>query len=280
MAAEKTTRRRNRGVEREAEAEAAEPTSKAEAEADAEAPRGAKASRAAKGGGAELPQLRTKSDPRNERRFEPKASKLAILSTVAVSISAVLIGAGTYGQWFRAEGLEPLKQSPFLLAGGAALLIAVAFFGQQVAKPVRVGDAGVALEKGPAELDRIEWRDVTRLMVTRDALTVQSVGSTLSIPLRVHPQAAARILAEATVRIPKRIEEKDPDGAASLGEPDDAEGEVIALEPPQVAGVHCKKSERLIAFEKDARLCGRCGEVYHRDSVPKRCVTCDAKLKS
>jgi hypothetical protein len=280
MAAEKTTRRRNRGGGVEREAEAAEPTPPADAEADVAAPRVAKPNRSAKGGGAEPPLLRTKDDPRHERRFEPKASPLAILSTVAISISAVLIGAGTFAQWFRAESLGPLKQAPFLLAGGAALLIAVAFFGQQLAKPVRVGDAGVALEKGPTELDRIEWRDVTRLILTRDALTVQSVGSTLSIPLGVHPQASARILAEATVRIPKQIEEKDPDGAASLGEPDDAEGKVIALEPPQVAGVHCKKSDRLIAFEKDARLCGRCGEVYHKDSVPKRCVTCDAKLKS
>jgi hypothetical protein len=275
MAAEKTTRRRNRGAGKEAEAE--EPTSKEDEGAEAAAPRAGKTNRSAKGAGAEPSMLRTKDDPRRERRFEPKSSLRAVLSVVAMSIGGVLVGAGTYAQWFRAESLGPLKQAPFLLAGGAVLLIAVALFGEQLAKPIRVGDAGVALEKGPAEIERIEWRDVTRLILGRDALTVQSVGSSISVPLGVHQKASARIIAEATARIPKRVE--DLGGASALGAPDDSQGEELPLEPPQVAGVHCKKSERVIAFEKDARLCGRCGEVYHKDSVPKRCVTCDAKLK-
>jgi hypothetical protein len=247
MAADKTTKRKNRGA-------------------------------AEKGGGAagEL-LLRTKDDPRRERRFEPKASPLAVISMVAMSIGAVLVGAGTYAQWFRAENLGPLKQAPFLLGGGAALLIAVALFGQQLARPIRVGDAGVALEKDSTEIDRIEWRDVTRLILSHDALTVQGVGTSISVPLGVHRQAAARILAEVSARIPKRVE--DLDGTPSLGAPDDTQGEVLSLEPPQVAGAHCKSSEKLIAFEKDARLCGRCGEVYHKDSVPTRCLTCDAPLK-
>ena len=52
----------------------------------------------------------------------------------------------------------------------------------------------------------------------------------------------------------------------------------VTLEPAQVAGQKCKASGKLIAFEKDARLCGRCGEIYHKDSVPKRCEVCDARL--
>ena len=35
----------------------------------------------------------------------------------------------------------------------------------------------------------------------------------------------------------------------------------------------------VIAFEKDARLCGRCGELYHKSGVPYLCLTCDARLK-
>ena len=80
----------------------------------------------------------------------------------------------------------------------------------------------------------------------------------------------------ASRRIPARVEGVD---GTALGTPDSQAGEKIMLEPPQVAGQHCKQSDKLIAFEKDGRLCGRCGEVYYKDSVPQRCLTCDALLK-
>jgi len=220
--------------------------------------------------------LRTKDDPRSERRYEPKSSPMAVVSVIAMSIGALLVGAGTYAQWLRGEELGPLKQAPFLLGGGAVLLIAVALFGQRMARPLRVGDAGVGSEKDASEIERIEWRDVTRLLLTKDTLTVQSPGTQLSVLLEVHREAAKRIVAEVRARLPKRAE--DLEGAESLGDPDDGVGEVVKLEAPQVAGAHCKQSDKPITFEKDARFCGRCGEVYHKDSVPKRCLTCDAKL--
>ena len=226
-------------------------------------------------GGADL-ALRTHDDARSERRFEPTASAMAVISTVAMSVGAVLVGAGTYAQWLRAGDVGPHPAAPFLLAGGAALLIAVALFGQRLAKPVRVGDAGVALEKDPGELDRLEWRDVNRVLFSGGVLSLQGSGTTVSVPVAVHRAAAARIFAEASRRIPAKVEGLD---GASLGTPADSEGEKLPLEPPQVAGQHCKQSDKLIAFEKDGRLCGRCGEVYHKDSVPPRCLTCDAALK-
>ena len=52
------------------------------------------------------------------------------------------------------------------LTGSPRLAIAaVALLGPRPARPVRVGDAGVAVENGPGELERIEWRDVTRILV-------------------------------------------------------------------------------------------------------------------
>ncbi|MEZ4310170.1 MAG: hypothetical protein R3F14_19180 [Polyangiaceae bacterium] len=51
------------------------------------------------------------------------------------------------------------------------------------------------------------------------------------------------------------------------------------LDPPRIAGRACKASGQTIAFEKDARLCGRCGELYHKKSVPERCLTCEARLR-
>jgi hypothetical protein len=51
------------------------------------------------------------------------------------------------------------------------------------------------------------------------------------------------------------------------------------LEPPQIAGQSCKATGKVISFEKDARLCGQCGELYHKSGVPDRCLTCDARLR-
>ena len=53
--------------------------------------------------------LKLRSDPRTEKRFEPKSSPSAILSVLAFSVAAVLVGAGTYGQWLRDEALGPHK---------------------------------------------------------------------------------------------------------------------------------------------------------------------------
>ena len=33
-----------------------------------------------------------------------------------------------------------------------------------------------------------------------------------------------------------------------------------------------------ISFERDARLCPQCCQVYLRDQVPKKCVTCELDL--
>ncbi len=192
---------------------------------------------------------------------------------LGMSIGAVLVGAGTYGQWFRGEELGPHRFAPWLLGGGAALFLLVALFGQRIAKPVRVGDAGVAEEKDASEIDRIAWCDVVRVLVSKDMIVVQSNGRSIAVPVRAHAAAASRLLAEARRRIGDRVE-----GDLELPAPDAAAGEEISLEAPQIAGARCKGSDKLISFENDARLCGLCGETYHKDSVPKACVTCGASL--
>jgi hypothetical protein len=221
--------------------------------------------------------LRLTSDPRKERRYEPKAGTTAILSVIGLSIGAVLLGAGSFGQWLRAEPLGPHPYAPWLLLGGALLMLAIAFLGPRSATPIRVGDAGVGKEKDGGDVDRIEWRDVSRVsLVAGDALIVESPGNTMVVPVKLHPQAAARILSEARSRIPGKVDEIEGNPLEPL---DSAAGEVMPLEEAQVAGARCKATDKLIAFEKDARLCGKCGEVYHKDAVPASCMTCDAKLK-
>jgi hypothetical protein len=221
--------------------------------------------------------LRSRTDPRQERRYEAKSSLWAVVTVVFASIGAVLAGAGTFGQWLRNEQLGPHPWSPYLLAGGAALLFATALFGQRPAKAVRVGDAGVAQENDAADIDRIEWRDVHRILVSTDTITVQASGHSISVPIGAHPAASARVLAEATARIPKRVENEP---GLSVEAPANDDAEIITLDPPQVAGTHCRASDKPIAFEKDARLCGQCGEVYAKDAVPKACLGCDARLRA
>lgn len=220
--------------------------------------------------------LRQRTDPRSERRFEPKASLVLGLTMLGASVAALLAGAGVYGQWFRGEEAGAHPAAPYLLVGALLLVAAAGLFGQWSIKPIRVGDAGVAIENGPGEIERIGWHEVTGLLLTEAALTVQGSGTAITIPLRTHPAAAARALDEARKRVPQHAAELKAD---ALPAPDEAAGEVRSLEPPQVAGLHCKATDRLIAFEADARLCGRCGEVYHKEGVPSRCATCDARLR-
>ncbi|WP_438032306.1 hypothetical protein [Sorangium sp. So ce204] len=220
--------------------------------------------------------LRQRTDPRSERRFEPKASLELGLTMLGMSVAALLAGAGVYGQWFRGEEAGAHPAATYLLLGALLLGAAVGLFGQWSMKALRVGDAGVGLESGPGEIERIGWNDVTGLLLTETALTVQGSGTAIAIPLRAHLPAAARALAEARARIPARAADIK-EGA--LPPPDDAAGEVRPLEPPQVAGLRCKATDKLIAFEADARLCGRCGEHYHKEGVPPRCTTCEARLR-
>ncbi|MGK4002940.1 hypothetical protein WMF31_09990 [Sorangium sp. So ce1036] len=220
--------------------------------------------------------LRQRTDPRTERRFEPKASLELGLTLLGMSVAALLAGAGVYGRWFRGDEAGAHPYAPYLLLGAFLLGAAAGLFGQWSMKAIRVGDAGVAVENGPTEIERIGWNEVTGLLLTEAALTVQGSGTAIAIPLRAHLPAASRVLAEVRTRIPGVAVDIKED---ALPVPDDAAGEVRSLEPPQVAGLRCKATDKLIAFEADARLCGRCGEVYHKEGVPERCATCEAPLR-
>jgi hypothetical protein len=273
MAAEKTKRRRRAEAD---EAESgqldAETTEKAEkAEKKAKARAKADAPRAS--------ALRLRTEPRKERRFEPTASPSAWISVLGMSIGAVLLGAGVYGQWLRGSARPdvtgPHPYAAYLLVAAALLLALVALLGPRGAKPVRVGDAGLGVEKDGGDVERLEWRDVSRILADKDAITFQGPGTVVTIPLKQHAQAAARALAEAKTRIPKKLEDVD---TSSIPKPEPGAGETRPLEPAQLAGSRCKASDELIAFEKDARLCGRCGEVYHKAHVPPACLTCEAPL--
>ncbi|HEV8245103.1 MAG TPA: hypothetical protein VGP93_05020 [Polyangiaceae bacterium] len=210
---------------------------------------------------------------RKERRFkgeQHQASRLAIGAGIAGGLA---LGAGVYAEWIR---VTPLQQAPFMLAGGAFTLGAALVFGDVRTSPVRVGDLGIAHEKGN-EIVRVPWCDIDRVTVEGGKLEIKSKMASFALPLSTHKKAVAWILAEGTRRVPEIMDVKR-DAIGGLPEPADGDGELVPALAPQVAGRRCAKTGKSIAFERDARLCPRCAQVYHHSGVPKKCVTCKAEL--
>jgi predicted RNA-binding Zn-ribbon protein involved in translation (DUF1610 family) len=143
---------------------------------------------------------------------------------------------------------------------------------------VRIGDAGIALERG-TELTRLAWCDLETVAVASGQLLAKGKNTTFSIPIAAQPKAVAWILTENTRRVPDAMNVKKSD-LSGLPEPKDLDGELVAIEGLQVAGRHCAATDKPIAFERDARLCPNCGQVYLKDAVPKKCVSCERDLGS
>lgn len=210
---------------------------------------------------------------RKERRFSPEQTYASGAVVAVGMLGALATGAGVWGQWISEL---PHAYAPFLFGGGAIALGASLWFGDAGAVPVRVGDAGIALERG-TELTRLAWCELQTIEVTGKQLVAKGKNATFTIPLAAHPKAVAWILAEGTRRLPDVMNVKRSE-LAQLPEPKDSDGELVAVEGVQVAGKHCAATNKPISFERDARLCPNCGQVYLKDSVPKKCVTCERDL--
>jgi hypothetical protein len=83
------------------------------------------------------------------------------------------------------------------------------------------------------------------------------------------------IVSEALTRVPDKVQGEVP---ATLPADTEADSERHELDPLQAIGLRCRASDRLLTLEDDARTCARCGELYHRAAVPKRCASCGARL--
>jgi len=223
---------------------------------------------------------REKPRARRERRFEPQASTSAQIVYLLGAVGAIAMGAGAWGQFgsmLRDGGPEPFKYAPYILAAGALLVGIAIWIGTSGDPSLRVGDAGIAVEKGGLKrmpwyaVERIEWRDETVRVTGKDEA---GTAMTVAASLKAHPQAAAWIVREARERIPAAVDVPDD---ATLPEPRASAGETLELEAPQVVGKHCAASGKVIAYEPDARVCPRCERVYHKSSVPPECE-CGASL--
>jgi hypothetical protein len=179
----------------------------------------------------------------------------------------------------REGGPEPFKYAPYILALGAVLVGVAVWFGTSGEPALRVGDGGIALEKGGIRrmpwyaVERIEFRDMAVRANGKDEL-----GGAMLVVAKLTTQgmAAAWIVKEARARIPAVVDVPED---VALPEARAAAGETLPLEPPQVVGKHCAASGKVIAYEPDARLCSRCERVYHKAHVPAECE-CGASLES
>lgn len=211
---------------------------------------------------------------RLERRFVPEATHTSRFAAGLGMAGSLALGAGVYGQWVQ-ETAAPF--APALVTTGAIALGASLWLGSATTFPVRVGDAGIAIERG-SEMTRLHWCDIEELRLDGGNLVAKATAISLSIPVGAHPKATAYILAEADRRLPKivKLDDGQRKSIPLLGS--EPGGTEVPVASDQVAGRRCAATKKIISFERDARLCPNCAEVYHKDNVPKTCLTCDAEL--
>jgi hypothetical protein len=219
-----------------------------------------------------------------ERRFIPRSTTNPAVVYAIGGLGAIALGAGVWGQFgssFRkaAADLEPWAYAPWVLAGGAILLGIAIWIGTSGAAAVRVGSGGVAEERGQSR--RIPWWRVDSIFWDDGAVVVQGKDDadaklTIRFQTRSVPDGAAWLVSEAERRIEDKIDLPE-ELRESLGHPDKDAGELVAPPPLQLVGKRCSKSDKIIAYEPDARVCPQCERIYHKAAVPKTC-SCGASL--
>ncbi len=223
---------------------------------------------------------RDKPRERRERRFQPRPTVSPAWASALGAAGALVMGAGAWEQFapLLTDGGPPqLKIAPYVLVTGAVLVAVAIWIGTSGEATLRVGAAGVAVDKGAMRripwfaVERIEWRgEAVRVLGKDESGTAMTVVATLAS----QPQAAAWIVREARERIPAVV---DVPADATLPEPSTTAGELVRLDPPQVVGRRCAASDTIIAYEPDARICRRCERIYHAAHVPETCA-CGASL--
>ncbi len=210
-----------------------------------------------------------------ERRFVAEPSERSNIQALIGGLGAAALGAGTYATWVHDA---PMPVAPYLFGLGTLAVVVAAVMSSSDNIPLRVGDAGVGIERGGAQPERIAWYEIEKVSIDGNGRVVVEGGKKRIVaPAAHHGAAAASILKEALDRIPKRVAAPTEQVTPLLRSADD-HAPVVAIEPMQLAGRRCKASDVIISFERDARACSRCGEVYDKKHTPEKCLTCEAPM--
>jgi hypothetical protein len=212
-----------------------------------------------------------------ERRFTAEPTSRSNWQALIGGIGAALLGAGAYATWMHDA---PMPIAPYLFGVGTLGVIAASVLGSSDSMPLRVGDAGIAVERGSDQPERLAWYEVDKVSLEGvDNVVVEGAHRRIVVPSTHHAQAAAWILKEATDRIPKKVSIEEGKREPLLRAAG-SHSEVIGVEPMQVTGRRCKASNAIISFERDARTCKTCGEVYDKKHVPAKCLTCEHEMNA
>jgi hypothetical protein len=221
-----------------------------------------------------------KKRERTEQRFLAQSTTSPILVKILGGIGAAAIGAGVVGQYLRPE---PVPYAVWVLAAGALFVGAALWISSSGEAALRVGDAGIAIEKGGLKrlpwwgVESIAWSSADRAL---DIAGKDESGSELRVRVgtKSQPQAVAWIVREARARLPRIIDVSE-EVLEELPKALKDTAPLIRLDPVQVVGRRCADTDKVIAYEPDARVCPRCERVYHKAHVPETCA-CGGSLAS
>src|SRR5258706_1948737 len=138
-----------------------------------------------------------------ERRFTAEPTSRANFQALIGGLGVAALGAGTYATWMHDA---PVPIAPYLFGGGTLAVVVAAVMSSSDGMPLRVGDAGVAAERGGDQPERIAWYEVEKISIDgSDRVVVEGAKKRIVAPVAHHAAAAAWILKEGLERIPKRV---------------------------------------------------------------------------
>ena len=252
-----------------------------------------------------------KSGPsgRHERRFIAHSAYNPWLVRIVGGVGAAGLGGGIwayfYGESFKkaaeaaraaakvagdaasgnagvpVEALRWEAMPSYVIAAAAVLTGIAIWIGTSSEVPLRVGDPGIAMERG--EVRRMPWWAISQINFDAGSLALIVAGKdesgsnwTFKVPVKSHPEAVGWIAKEALDRVPKVVDMSDEILERLPGANPHA-GTKLELEALQVVGKRDAVSGKTISYEPDARVCTRCERVYLKRTVPKKCK-CGASL--
>jgi hypothetical protein len=209
-----------------------------------------------------------------ERRYLQEVNKPDYVAFVSLLGAGLCLGAATYGHYVMTPEAE---YRSFLVLGSLVGLGLTLFRVTRNRSQVLVGDAGVAIEQN-GELTRLLWWEIQSIRYRAEALVLVGANTSLHLSSRVHTRAIRAVLAEAAERLPNLLDvpAKLVDELPKLNDAPQPQAEPV--HSLQIAGKRCVVSQQVITVERDARLCPNCASVYHREQLPKTCVTCHREL--
>jgi hypothetical protein len=188
-------------------------------------------------------------------------------------VGSAALGAGVFGLWIADAPLPGARALGWI---GLGAVVASVLVTPARSPSVRVGPVGVTVGEAGDE-QRVAWCDVQSVRIREGRLEIAREGGSLSVPLRSHAAAAARIVAEAALRIGDRVD-ISPADHERLPKLRDDDATLVPVPTLQLAGRRCLQSGNPITFESDARPCDNCGALYHRSHAPSECQSCSRSL--